>query len=92
MLGASTDDRVEILNGLATGETVVSSGTFLLDAESNLNTLLGGMGDMPGMDLTAPGKAPAPKSPRKGADSTARSNPGMEAMPGMPKKPSGGKE
>jgi Cu(I)/Ag(I) efflux system membrane fusion protein len=54
-LGAATDDRVEVLTGLSVGDTVVRSGTFLLDAESNLGSLLGGMGNMPGMDITAPG-------------------------------------
>lgn len=66
-VGASNDDRVEILRGLAAGETVVSSATFLVDAESNLGTALGGMGNMPGMELTKPPKAlpntDAPKKP-----------------------------
>ena len=53
-LGAATDDRVEILRGLAAGETVVGSGTFLVDAESNLGKALGGMGNMPGMDMRTP--------------------------------------
>lgn len=53
-VGASTPDRVEILRGLAAGETVVASATFLVDAESNLRTALGGMGDMPGMEITTP--------------------------------------
>jgi Cu(I)/Ag(I) efflux system membrane fusion protein len=53
-LGATTDDRVEILDGLSPGDTVVASGTFLVDAESNLGSLMGGMGNMPGMDVTAP--------------------------------------
>ena len=57
-LGASNDSRVEILRGVRDGETVVASATFLVDAESNLGTALGGMGDMPGMDMTAPTKAP----------------------------------
>ncbi len=57
-LGASTDDRVEIISGIAAGERVVASGTFLLDAESNLGTALGGMGNMPGMDMTAPDTGP----------------------------------
>lgn len=57
-LGTSTDDRVEILSGIAAGERVVASGTFLLDAESNLGTALGGMGNMPGMDMTAPRSGP----------------------------------
>lgn len=54
-LGAGTDERYEVLAGLAVGDTVVASGTFLLDAESNLGTMLGGMGGMPGM-----GMGPAP--------------------------------
>lgn len=59
-LGASGENRVEILRGLAIGDTVVASGTFLVDAESNLGSLLGGMGNMPGMDMTAPSaNAPA---------------------------------
>ena len=53
-LGASGGDRVEIRRGLAAGETVVASATFLIDAESNLGKALGGMGDMPGMETTAP--------------------------------------
>jgi Cu(I)/Ag(I) efflux system membrane fusion protein len=60
-LGAATDDRVEILRGLSVGDTVVASGTFLVDAESNLGSLMGGMGNMPGMDVTAPaGSAATP--------------------------------
>jgi Cu(I)/Ag(I) efflux system membrane fusion protein len=55
-VGAASDDRVEILRGLTAGETVVSSATFLVDAESNLGTALGGMGNMPGMDMTTPPK------------------------------------
>ena len=55
-VGASSTDRIEILRGLVAGDTVVASATFLLDAESNLGALLGGMGDMPGMDMTAPKK------------------------------------
>jgi Cu(I)/Ag(I) efflux system membrane fusion protein len=55
-LGVATDDRIEIRRGLVAGERVVASATFLVDAESNLGTLLGGMGNMPGMDMTAPKK------------------------------------
>jgi Cu(I)/Ag(I) efflux system membrane fusion protein len=56
-LGATNDTRIEILRGLAAGETVVASATFLIDAESNLGTALGGMGNMPGMDVSTPPKA-----------------------------------
>jgi RND family efflux transporter MFP subunit len=53
-IGESTSDRTRILSGVGVGETVVASATFLVDAESNLGTSLGGMGDMPGMDMTKP--------------------------------------
>jgi len=82
-LGAATDERIEILTGLSPGEQVVASGTFLLDAESNLGAAMGGMGNMPGMDVKAPSKRPLPRD-------TAKANvPGMAtpapkpAMPGM---------
>jgi membrane fusion protein, copper/silver efflux system len=55
-IGIATDDRIEILRGIKAGDRVVASATFLVDAESNLGTLLGGMGDMPGMDMTSPTK------------------------------------
>jgi Cu(I)/Ag(I) efflux system membrane fusion protein len=55
-LGATSATRIQILSGITVGDTIVASATFLLDAESNLSTLLGGMGNMPGMDMTAPKK------------------------------------
>ena len=58
--GVSTDDLVEIRNGLAAGDTVVASATFLVDAESNLRSALGGMAGMPGMDTPAPRPTPPP--------------------------------
>jgi membrane fusion protein, copper/silver efflux system len=63
-LGTTNDDRVEVLRGLSPGETVVASATFLVDAESNLGKALGGMGNMPGMELTTPPK-PVPAAPRR---------------------------
>lgn len=53
-LGLANDTRIEVLSGLRAGETVVASATFLIDAESNLGSALGGMGAMPGMDVAAP--------------------------------------
>ena len=61
VLGVTTDDRVQVLKGVTPGETVVASATFLVDAESNLGSALGGMANMPGMDV--PEETPAP--PRK---------------------------
>ena len=60
-IGAAAGERVEVLAGLTPGERVVASATFLVDAESNLGSALGGMGNMPGMDVTTPPvKAPPP--------------------------------
>jgi RND family efflux transporter MFP subunit len=63
--GAASDDRIEILSGLAVGDTVVASATFLIDAESNLGTAMGGMGDMPGMEITTPPTAPRDTARRR---------------------------
>ena len=84
-LGASNDERIEILRGLAAGETVVSSATFLVDAESNLSTALGGMGNMPGMDMTTPPKAldAAPPAMKPPAVAPAAKKDPMADMPGM---------
>ena len=53
-IGESNEDRTRIISGVNVGETVVASATFLVDAESNLGSSLGGMGDMPGMDIAKP--------------------------------------
>lgn len=60
VLGIASDDRVEIRSGLAVGETVVSSATFLVDAESNLGAALGAMAGMPGMEAPTPSKSVPP--------------------------------
>lgn len=56
VVGPATDRSITILAGLSKGDTVVASATFLVDAEANLGTALGGMGDMPGMDIAPPRK------------------------------------
>lgn len=66
-LGLATDERIEITSGLTEKDTVVASATFLVDAESNLGTLLGGMGNMPGMDISAPAGPPGTKAPQGAA-------------------------
>ena len=43
-LGAKVDDRYIVLGGLQPGETVVTSGNFLIDSESQLKSALGAMG------------------------------------------------
>lgn len=54
--GRASGQLVEVLSGLEEGERIASSAAFLIDAESNLGTMTGGMepaaapGAMPGMD------------------------------------------
>jgi Cu(I)/Ag(I) efflux system membrane fusion protein len=81
-LGGNTDDRVEVLRGLSAGETVVSSATFLIDAESNLGSALGGMANMPGMDVSPPKSAAQPAPPVAKPPAARRPDP-MANMPGM---------
>ncbi|HEY5175218.1 MAG TPA: efflux RND transporter periplasmic adaptor subunit [Terriglobales bacterium] len=42
-LGAHMDDRVVVLSGLKRGETIVTSGNFLIDSESRLKSAMAGM-------------------------------------------------
>jgi Cu(I)/Ag(I) efflux system membrane fusion protein len=63
--GRVSGTEVEVLSGLAAGETVVASANFLIDAESSMG---GAMEGMPGM---GPGDVPAPPvepMPGAGAD------------------------
>jgi Cu(I)/Ag(I) efflux system membrane fusion protein len=62
VLGTQNDQRVEVLKGLAAGETIVAAANFLVDAESRLAGEGGGMPGMAGMAMPA---APAKKRPGK---------------------------
>jgi len=42
-IGAKVDDRIIVIGGLRPGETIVTSGNFLIDSESRLKTAMGGM-------------------------------------------------
>jgi Cu(I)/Ag(I) efflux system membrane fusion protein len=46
-VGLRLPERWEVLEGLAEGETIVTSGTFLIDSESRLAAALGSMADAP---------------------------------------------
>jgi membrane fusion protein, copper/silver efflux system len=46
-IGARMKDRVEILSGVAEGETVVTTGNFLLDSESRLRAAIEGQASSP---------------------------------------------
>ncbi len=48
-IGRSSDDWMEILSGLSSGEEVVTSANFLIDSESRLNAAITGMGAAPSM-------------------------------------------
>lgn len=50
VLGMETDSLVEVKDGLRSGERIVASGAFLLDAETNLEAAMAGMA---GMDMSA---------------------------------------
>jgi membrane fusion protein, copper/silver efflux system len=78
----SSGDRVEILKGLKAGERIVTSGTFLLNSESQMKSVGGGMADMPGMPAAEGTKARgAETKPTAGKPA----GPEMPDMPGMPK-------
>lgn len=53
-LGGRSENYVEVLEGIAEGEQVVTSALFLIDAESNLKAALGGMVGQAEPDGNAP--------------------------------------
>lgn len=69
VVGSRFGDRVAITRGLSAGERVVSSGTFLVDSESQIEAAAGGMGAPrpPRGDTAAPppteSKTPGPSAP-----------------------------
>jgi len=56
-VGPASGDRVVIMSGLAAGERIVASGTFLVDSESRMQAALGAMGRPSGGQ---PSAAPKP--------------------------------
>ena len=59
--GKQFADRIEVLEGLRTGERIVTSGTFLIDSESQLQSAASGMG--PHQYGAAPAGSAEPQSP-----------------------------
>jgi Cu(I)/Ag(I) efflux system membrane fusion protein len=45
--GAQDGDRVQIVKGIAEGDTVVASASFLIDSESRMKAAIAGMGKQP---------------------------------------------
>ncbi|MFA5937726.1 MAG: efflux RND transporter periplasmic adaptor subunit [Sinimarinibacterium sp.] len=62
-LGGRGDDVVEILDGVQEGEEVVIAANFLIDAESNLKSALGGLGGHSGHGAAAPQPESPPDEP-----------------------------
>jgi Cu(I)/Ag(I) efflux system membrane fusion protein len=61
-IGSVTSEHAEILEGMKTGETVVASANFLIDAESNLGSALRRLEGPPAAaPLQHPYGSPAPK-------------------------------
>lgn len=85
--GERLGGRVEILQGLRPNERIVTSGTFLIDSESQLKSAASGMGGMPGMPgMQSPKEAsPAavPNPPTSGPRPGDTKDQGMPNMPGM---------
>ncbi len=81
VLGPQNDQRVEILKGLAAGETIVAAANFLVDAESRLAGEGGGMPGMAGMDM-----GPKPATSQAAADTGMANMPGMAPMPAPARK------
>ncbi|MCC6877605.1 MAG: efflux RND transporter periplasmic adaptor subunit [Sandaracinaceae bacterium] len=96
-VGATRDDRVEILEGLAEGERVAASGVFLLDSESRLRASgQGAMGHAHGAGggttdheaherQGSPATTPSPV--RRRASEPTPSEPTLDGEPALPPSP-----
>ncbi|MGE4334349.1 MAG: efflux RND transporter periplasmic adaptor subunit [Pigmentiphaga sp.] len=73
-LGARSDDRVEVLDGVREGEMVVVAANFLIDAESNLKAAIGGLSH------SGHGAAPA----AQGASASTGPPAGVKPVPTKP--------
>jgi membrane fusion protein, copper/silver efflux system len=60
VVGDRLGERVTIVRGVIAGERVVSSGTFLIDSESQLKSAAAGMGAPPHQHAETPTKEAAP--------------------------------
>jgi RND family efflux transporter MFP subunit len=90
VVGERYGDRVAITRGLAAGERVVSSGTFLIDSESQLKAAASGMGAPQHQHGGAPAaNPPAANQPNVNPPSAKPMDPSMP-MP-EPKTPAPGR-
>ena len=72
-LGAYADGYYEVLNGLSEGDTIVTSGQFLIDSDANLKSAGTAMA---GMSMPPSSSAPSQEQNKSGS---------MDNMPGMEK-------
>ncbi|MDP1900358.1 MAG: efflux RND transporter periplasmic adaptor subunit [Rubrivivax sp.] len=63
-LGARGENFVEVVKGVKDGEQVVVAANFLIDAESNLKAVVGGLGGHASQDSPAKGAASGASAPR----------------------------
>ena len=77
-LGAYADGYYEVTDGLNVGDTIVTSGQFLIDSDANLKFAGAAMSNMPGMNM---GKQKPEVPAKSGVNSIQKSE--MRSMPGM---------
>lgn len=58
-LGLESEDKIQILEGVSDGDTVVTTANFLIDSESRLHAAISG-------EAAAEGEAPKPSAPGQG--------------------------
>ena len=54
MVGIESGNRIEIRSGIGAGDLIVTSGQFLIDSESNIDSALARMSDSADDDLESP--------------------------------------
>jgi RND family efflux transporter MFP subunit len=87
VVGERYGDRVAITRGLSAGERVVSSGTFLIDSESQLKAAASGMGTPQHQPAPNP---PAAKQPIANQPAAKPMDPSMPMPEPKPPTPEGG--
>jgi hypothetical protein len=58
-VGARAGDKVQVTSGVVEGETVVTTGNFLLDSESRLRAAIDGQADAPAASGGGNGEGPS---------------------------------
>jgi RND family efflux transporter MFP subunit len=80
-LGAYAGGYYEVTDGLNVGDTIVTSGQFLIDSDANLKFAGAAMSYMPGMNMENGKSGTGSEAPQTGNAAQEKNN--MEDMPGM---------